>query len=60
MANICSFAKLMNTYDICIPLIQREYAQGRDNILGSEIRRKFVPSLIRVLDGRDDSLNLDL
>ena len=54
-----SFADLIRDYNIAIPLIQREYAQGRDNEQGQEVRKNFVPNLIEVLTGDEKSLELD-
>ena len=54
-----SFAELIRDYNITIPLIQREYAQGRDNEQGQEVRKNFVPNLIEVLTGDEKSLELD-
>ena len=56
-----SFSEFIKNHNIniIIPLIQREYAQGRDNIEGEEIRKNFVPELIRVLTGEKETLELD-
>ncbi|MDA3927305.1 MAG: DUF262 domain-containing protein [Kiritimatiellae bacterium] len=34
-------------YQIRIPMIQRDYAQGRDNEEGIEVRKTFIPYLMR-------------
>ena len=45
-------------YKIKIPVIQREYAQGRDTIKARTVRRKFIESVKKVLVN-DESLNMD-
>ena len=45
-------------YKIKIPVIQREYAQGRDTIKARTVRRKFIESVKKVLLN-DESLNMD-
>lgn len=54
-----SFCALASEYHISIPLIQREYAQGRDDKQGEEVRKNFVPELIKVLTGKEKSLEMD-
>lgn len=54
-----SFCALASEYHISIPLIQREYAQGRNDTQGEEVRKNFVPELIKVLTGEKNSLELD-
>lgn len=47
-----SFKKLLQDCKcICIPEIQRDYAQGRDNEMASEIREGFINSLIPIFAG---------
>ena len=55
--NIC-FEKFIES-QVSIPLIQREYAQGRDDTQGEEVRKNFVPELIKVLTSKEQSLELD-
>ena len=55
---IC-FHRLMEEYSIRIPIIQREYAQGRDDDDGIEVRKNFVPALIDFLVGEENNLKLD-
>ena len=48
----CSLRNLLEREAIRIPMIQRDYAQGRKNDAATDIRRKFVNSLIHsVQDG---------
>lgn len=44
---------------ICIPEIQRDYAQGRDNEKVCEIREGFINALIPVFAGGQENINLD-
>ncbi len=53
-----SFIELLGEYKIKIPVIQREYAQGRDTIKARTVRRKFIESVKKVLLN-DESLNMD-
>lgn len=50
-----TFWKLLNDVKIIIPLIQRDYAQGREQ--DSEIREAFLSRIFRALDG--EPLNMD-
>ena len=54
-----NFVDFMADNQVVIPLIQREYAQGRNNAQGEEVRKNFVPDLIKVLTGEKESLKLD-
>ncbi|MBN2769214.1 MAG: DUF262 domain-containing protein [Spirochaetes bacterium] len=52
-----SFWKYLETYKIEIPIIQRDYAQGR---IGKEkLREKFLIDLKEALDNKDKTLELD-
>ena len=54
----CNLTELLNKEPIRVPMIQRDYAQGRKNNTATDIRHKFVSSLIQaVSDGKD--LELD-
>jgi len=55
-----SFRNLLEKerYKIKIPVIQREYAQGRDTIKARTVRRKFIESVKKVFLN-DESLNMD-
>lgn len=45
--------------NIVIPLIQRDYAQGRNTDKAREIRKSFVSDLHKCLVSSDDIMNLD-
>ena len=48
-ANKFSFAELIRLYRIEIPIIQRDYAQGRNNSKAKSIRDTFVSDLYSAL-----------
>lgn len=55
-----SFEELIKEYKyICIPKIQRDYAQGRENDKVNEIRKRFVHVLMRVVKGDVAEQELD-
>ncbi|WP_157279222.1 DUF262 domain-containing protein [Aliarcobacter butzleri] len=54
-----TFWELIKNYKIVIPIIQRDYAQGRDGIKISEIRRFFLNTLYEMIDNKDKSVDLD-
>lgn len=50
---------LLESYNVVIPLIQRDYAQGRLDIRTTEVRKKLLQDINRALSSRDE-LPLDL
>ena len=55
--NLISFWSYINKYVISIPIIQRDYAQGRE---GKEyLRRNFLTSIKKALDNPSEPLVLD-
>jgi hypothetical protein len=55
-----TFWKLIKETEIEIPIIQRDYAQGRTDERVSEIRKKFIKELLNTIDSQDGKkLNLD-
>lgn len=61
MNNIFSFYKLINNYKIEIPMIQRDYAQGRNNPKAKDVRKSIVTSVINALNSpeKKDELFFD-
>ncbi len=58
--NSVSFWELITELEkIEIPIIQRDYAQGRKNKETTEIRNKFLESLLKVLKSENESIELD-
>ena len=55
---IYTFWQLINEHRIEVPIIQRDYAQGRDNKKAEQIRVEFVGSLIRSLL-KKENLHID-
>lgn len=53
-----TFWSLLHSYGVRIPIIQRDYAQGRED--AAVIRNKFVHSLHQALQDNDSSSPLDL
>ncbi len=55
-AEVYTFWKLIHTYKIVIPIIQRDYVQGLDNSRAIEVREKFLNQLFRSLHERQPVL----
>jgi hypothetical protein len=53
-----NFKNLINKYSIQIPIIQRDYAQGRDEIKVKEIRDNFLETIKNKLE-KNEILHLD-
>ncbi|WP_156499762.1 DUF262 domain-containing protein, partial [Oleiphilus sp. HI0061] len=54
-----TFWKLLDVYDVEIPIIQRDYAQGRDSDKAAEIRKGFVRHLFDMINDTSRSEDLD-
>lgn len=50
---------LLAKYEIEVPMLQRDYAQGRDGKQHQAIRRQFVHTLLEMVAYPDKSLDLD-
>lgn len=59
MNDIYSFYQLICKYQIEIPIIQRDYAQGRDNAKAADVRRSLVENMIKSVVKDDNSLFFD-
>ena len=46
--------------EVCIPVFQRDYAQGRDTAQAKEIRQHFIEALYKATSPDGQSLSLDL
>lgn len=55
------FLDFLKEYDIVFPIIQRDYAQGRNSAHPTEVRKQFVKELCNVLlaTGNSSQLQLD-
>lgn len=53
MNDIYSFYQLISKYQIEIPIIQRDYAQGRDNAKAADVRKSIVEKMIAAV--KDDT-----
>lgn len=56
---IYTFWKLINEYIIEIPIIQRDYAQGRKEEKIEDIRNNFLDTLYRMIEDEGQSVDLD-
>ncbi len=54
-----TFWQIIKEHQIEIPVIQRDYAQGRDTLRINQIRKKFVDDLINTLISDNQFLHLD-
>ncbi|MDA3047654.1 DUF262 domain-containing protein [Campylobacter sp. JMF_08 NE1] len=54
-----NFKELIEQYKIEIPMLQRDYAQGRDDTKTTQIREKFLTSIFEVLSGEKANLHLE-
>lgn len=59
MQNKYTFWKLLKENYIQIPIIQRDYAQGRDEDKVIRIRDKFLNTLYIIIENNDKSIDLD-
>ena len=59
MQNKYTFWKLLKENYIQIPIIQRDYAQGRDEDKVVRIRDKFLSTLYTMIKNDDKSIDLD-
>ena len=56
--NYNTFIELIENINIEIPMIQRDYAQGRDDTKNNELRKNFVAKLLSTIDN-SEKLELD-
>lgn len=56
--SIYNFWSLLEDYEIKIPIVQRDYAQGRKNAVVEEIRSNFLHDIFESIND-DKELNLD-
>ena len=59
MNDIYSFFKLISEYKIEIPVIQRDYAQGRQDSKAKDIRESIIKSIIEAVTNKRDKLFFD-
>ncbi|MBI9061965.1 MAG: DUF262 domain-containing protein [Marinilabiliaceae bacterium] len=57
--NTTTFWDLLSKHRIEVPIIQRDYAQGRNNTQSLEIRKNFIQQIKEVLDKENDQLHLN-
>ncbi|NOW86295.1 hypothetical protein B0H39_004176 [Clostridium beijerinckii] len=55
-----SLYKLLIDYEICIPIIQRDYIQGSDDEKIKFIRGRLIKDIIRTLKSSEKRLNLNI
>lgn len=56
---IYSLYSIIKKYEIRIPIIQRDYAQGRNNEKSKEVRKRLLDDMISVLDSEDKHLDFN-
>lgn len=54
-----TFWDLLKRYSIEIPIIQRDYAQGRTDKRSTQIRQSFIHTLEKTISNEDESQDLD-
>lgn len=54
-----TFWKLIEEYSIKIPLIQRDYAHGREDRRTTQVRESFIDTLLEMIDDTSHSVDLD-
>jgi len=59
MNDIYSFYQLISKYRIEIPIIQRDYAQGRDNVKAADVRKSLVGKLVNTVENENETLFFD-
>lgn len=59
MKSKISFWQLLNEYTVVIPMIQRDYAQGRLDARTVQIRESFIDAIETALSGNESAINLD-
>lgn len=59
MRSKTSFWQLLNDYTVEIPMIQRDYAQGRRDVRTQQIRKTFLDDLRATLAAPSGDINLD-
>ncbi|MCF0125123.1 MAG: DUF262 domain-containing protein, partial [Clostridia bacterium] len=59
MNDIYSFFKLISEYKIEIPVIQRDYAQGRQDSKAKDVRESIIKSIIEAVTNKRDKLFFD-
>ncbi|WP_417886679.1 DUF262 domain-containing protein [Zunongwangia sp.] len=52
-----TFYQLLENNTVKIPLIQRDYAQGRTSV--KDLRNSFIEKIKKIINGEDEKLNLD-
>ena len=57
--SVISFYNLIKNYQIEIPVIQRDYAQGRDNTKAKDVRKSIVSSMIDSIHSTNKQLFFD-
>ena len=54
-----TFWKLINEFSITVPIIQRDYAQGRITEKITEIRENFIESIYNAIQNENENLDFD-
>lgn len=54
-----SLYDLLNRYEVRIPIIQRDYAQGRNNSKATEVRKRLIKDFITCLENPNFSMDFN-
>lgn len=57
MTEVMTFINLLQNYEICIPIIQRDYAQGRNDEKTKEVRKNLIRDIKKCLE--DEKKKID-
>lgn len=59
MPEINTLLKLLSEYEVRIPIIQRDYAQGRKNEKANEVRKNLIRDIKNCLDDEERSIDFN-
>ena len=59
MAEVMTFINLLKKYEICIPIIQRDYAQGRNNEKTNEVRKNLIRDIKKCLEDENKKIDFN-
>jgi len=57
--NKYTLIRLLKEYEVRIPIIQRDYAQGRKNVKSDEVRKNIIKDILACLTSRDKIIDFN-